>query len=117
MRGSKYRNIRTNGSASKKEAKRKLVLEQMERNGEIEDLQCQVTFELIPVQREPDMVGPRGGIKKGKVIAHSCKYIADFVYKKDGKMVVEDTKGFRTEGYGIKKKLMLWRYGIQIKET
>jgi len=114
---SKYHNIRVGKSASKREAKRKIALEQMERDGEISDLRCQVPFELIPVQREPDTIGPRGGVRKGKVIAHSCKYVADFVYTQNGEMVVEDSKGFRTEGYGIKKKLMLWRYGIRIKET
>ena len=35
----------------------------------------------------------------------------------NGKKVVEDVKGKRTEVYKIKKKLMLWRHGIKIKET
>ena len=29
---------------------------------------------------------------------------------------MEDTKGFRTEAYKIKRKLMLERYGIRIRE-
>lgn len=112
----KYRNIRTNGSDSKREAKRKAELEFMQRAGEISHLQCQVPFELIPAQYEPDSVGPRGGVIKGKCLEHSCKYIADFVYMKDGKQVVEDTKGFRTPDYIIKRKLMLWVHGIMIAE-
>jgi hypothetical protein len=44
-------------------------------------------------------------------------YIADFVYQEDGKLVVEDVKGHRTEVYKLKKKLMLWVHGIRIKET
>lgn len=112
----KYGNIRTNGSDSKREAKRKWELEMMQRAGQISDLQCQVPFELIPAQYEPDTTGPRGGVKKGKCIEHSCKYIADFVYTKDGQKVVEDTKGFLTPDYVIKRKLMLWRYGIRIRE-
>lgn len=33
------------------------------------------------------------------------------------KTVVEDVKGFRTKEYVIKRKLMLWRYGIRIREV
>jgi hypothetical protein len=75
-----------------------------------------VEFELIPAQREPDTVGVRGGVKRGKVIEQAVKYVADFVYEENGKLIVEDTKGFRTKDYIIKRKLMLWVHGIQIKE-
>ena len=45
-------------------------------------------------------------------------YIADFVYRdKDGNEVVEDVKGVRTRVYVIKRKLMLWRHGIRIREV
>ena len=44
-------------------------------------------------------------------------YVADFVYEDNGDTVVEDTKGMRTKEYVIKRKLMLYRYGIRIKET
>lgn len=84
--------------------------------GGITELKRQVEFELIPTQREPDAVGVRGGIKKGKVIEQKCSYIADFVYYEDGKKVVEDTKGFKTKDYVIKRKLMLWVHGIRIRE-
>lgn len=47
---------------------------------------------------------------------NECAYIADFVYTQDGSEIVEDTKGTRTAVYRIKRKLMLERYGIQIKE-
>jgi hypothetical protein len=43
--------------------------------------------------------------------------VADFTYMEDGKLVVEDCKGFKTDVYKIKKKLMLWVHGIRIKET
>ena len=121
MRYSKYRNVRTNGSDSKKEAKRKQELQMMERAGKIQDLQYQVEFELIPTQREPDTVGPKGGVKRGKCIEHACKYVADFVYTQNGEKIVEDVKGYRDGSayaiFSIKRKLMLWRYGIRIKET
>ena len=101
---------------SKKEARRHAVLLDMERAGEITDLQQQVKFVLIPAQREPDTTGKRGGVKKGKLIERECAYVADFVYNKNGKRVVEDTKGVRTKDYIIKRKLMLWVHGIRINE-
>lgn len=121
MRYSKYKNVKTNGSDSKKEEKRKQELQMLERAGKIQDLQYQVEFELIPVQRDPDIVGPRGGVKRGKCIEHACKYVADFVYVQNGEKVVEDVKGYRGGAayaiFKIKRKLMLWLYGIRIKET
>lgn len=101
---------------SRKEASRAAELSLLERAGKITDLQTQVKFVLIPTQREPDTVGKRGGIKRGKVIEKECSYYADFVYKENGETVVEDTKGFRTTDYIIKRKLLLYIYGIRIKE-
>ena len=91
---------------SMKEYRRFKELSLLERAGAIQNLQRQVEFELIPSQRI-----------NGKVAERPCKYVADFVYQQDGKKVVEDTKGFRTKDYIIKRKLMLWVHGIQIKEV
>lgn len=102
---------------SQKELRRWNELKMLERAGVISGLQRQVKFELIPVQREPDIIGRRGGHRPGKLIYKSCSYVADFVYTEDGKTVVEDTKGLRTKEYIIKRKLMLWVHGIQIRET
>lgn len=117
----KYRNKKVvrNGITydSQKEANRHAVLKLLERSGKIRDLQRQVKFVLIPAQYEPDTVGKRGGVKKGKLIERECSYIADFVYEENGKKAVEDTKGFRTADYKIKRKLMLFMHGIKIKET
>lgn len=45
-------------------------------------------------------------------------YAADFVYiDKDGHAVVEDAKGAKTQQYIIRRKLMLRKYGIEIKEV
>jgi hypothetical protein len=102
---------------SKKEAKRYTELHLLETAGAISDLQMQVKFVLIPAQREPDSVGARGGLKKGKVIEREVVYIADFVYKNSsGETVVEDTKGFRTTDYILKRKMMLFFHGIRIVE-
>jgi hypothetical protein len=90
---------------SVKEYRRWCELSLLERAGTIQNLKRQVKFELIPSQRID-----------GKVIERSCTYIADFVYTENGKMVVEDTKGFRTTDYIIKRKLLLWVHGIRIQE-
>lgn len=87
---------------SKREFIRWCELRIMERAGLISELRRQVKFELIPKQD-----GER-----------ACNYVADFVYRdKDGKTVVEDCKGMRTEAYKIKRKLFQWRYDMKIKET
>ena len=101
---------------SKKEAKRFQELSLLEKAGAIKNLQRQVKYVLIPAQREPDAIGKRGGPIKGKLLERECTYIADFVYQEDGQTVVEDTKGFRTKDYIIKRKLMLHEHGIKIKE-
>lgn len=102
---------------SMKECKRYYELLLLAKAGAIQDLKRQVKFVLIPAQREPDKVGVRGGIIKGKVIEYECSYVADFVYTENGKTIVEDTKGFKTPEYKIKKKLLLYVHGIRIKET
>lgn len=114
----KYRNVKRNGYDSKKEAKRAWELELQQRAGMITDLRKQVKYVLIPTQREPPTVGPRGGIKQGRLLEEQCAYYADFVYKnKDGVEIVEDCKGMRTKDYIIKRKLMLYIHGIRIYET
>lgn len=107
---------------SRKEAVRYQELKLLERAGKISDLRLQVKFRLIPEQRELNNEiyakgKKKGCFKPGKLIERECSYIADFVYAQNGNYVVEDTKGFRTEAYKIKRKLMLYNYGIQIKEV
>lgn len=106
---------------SVKEARRNAELQLLAAAGEIRDLQRQVRFELIPAQREPDTVGPRGGVHPGKVIEQAVYYVADFVYKDaDGQTVVEDVKGYKDGSayriFSIKRKLYLQKYGIRIRE-
>lgn len=104
--------------ASKREARRYQDLRLLAKAGEITDLRMQVKYQLIPAQREPDTIGPKGGRKPGKLIEHEVSYVADFVYKdKDGNEIVEDTKGFRTKDYVIKRKLALYLLGIRIREV
>lgn len=90
---------------SVKEYHRWGCLRLMERAGVISDLKRQVRFELIP----------RIGEER------ACNYIADFTYLENGKLVVEDVKGYKKgaayELFVIKRKLMLWIHGIKIREV
>lgn len=85
---------------SQKEAARYRELNALERGKLIRDLELQPRFAL-------DVNG-----------IHICNYFADFKYfDNDRKVdVVEDTKGFRTETYKIKKRLMLAIHGIEVEE-
>ena len=107
---------------SKKEARRYQELLLLQKAGEIYMLERQKVYELLPAQREPDTVGKRGCVIKGKLLERAVEYVADFVYTdKNGKTVVEDVKGFREGGayavFVLKRKLMLYRYGIKIIEV
>lgn len=126
MSKSKYRNRKVSVDGitfdSRKEAQRYRELKLLLLAGEIIGLQMQVPFELVPAQYEETGAvyskGPRKGQpKQGKCIEKSVVYIADFVYWQDGKRIVEDTKGVRTTDYIIKRKLMLHKYGIRIREV
>ena len=111
---------------STKEGRRYCELKLLLRAGQIAELELQKVFELIPAQYETfERYGKTGKrLQDGKrCIEKSCVYKADFAYKdKDGRQVVEDVKGYRdpaSAGYAkfiIKRKLLLWRYGIRIKE-
>lgn len=126
MGKSKYGNRKTavDGISfdSKKEASRYRELLLLERAGKIGNLRRKVKYVLIPAQYEnPDSPTKSG---RGKCLERECSYVADFVY--DVPMepetpemieIVEDTKGFRTEAYKIKRKMMLFMHGIRIKEV
>ena len=122
----KYKNktMSVNGLTfqSIKEGKRYMHLLEKQRNGEISSLQTQVKYVLIHSQYEfYERYGKKGQrLKDGRrLVERECFYIADFVYidNRTGKTVVEDTKGFKTKDYAIKRKLMLFIHGIKIKEV
>lgn len=94
---------------SKREFYRYQELKLLENAGKIKDIRRQVKFVLIPSQKDD----------RGKIIERECSYKADFVYFdiEENREVVEDTKGFRTKDYIIKRKLMLDKYGIRIVEV
>lgn len=105
---SKYKNRKVETADGKfdsvKEYRRWVELKALERSGRISDLRRQVSYTLVASQ----------ATSSGR--ERPVKYIADFVYEKDGKTVVEDTKGVKTPEYVIKRKLMLYFYGIEIQE-
>ena len=100
---SKYRNRKTAVDgivfASAKEARRYQDLELMQHAGQISELRRQVPFPIYI---------------KGNLI---CLWLADFSYMQNLRHVVEDCKGFKTEIYRLKKKLVEAEYGIRILET
>lgn len=117
----KYRNQKCSYDGmtfdSKHERDRYCELRLLQKAEKISDLRCQVSFRLVPEQRGPDTLGPRGGRRRGRVLEKAVDYVADFVYVKDGQTVVEDAKGVRTKDYIIKRKLMLWLHGIRVQEV
>ena len=110
---------------SRKEANRYHELLILERAGVIRDLKTQERFVLIPAQYERVetgeyyKTGANKGLPKAKEVCveKAVTYVADFTYLENGKTVVEDTKGFKTKEYIIKRKLMLYKYGIKVKEV
>lgn len=104
---------------SKKELNRYFELQLLQKGNAISNLQRQVEFELIPNQYQTiDRTLKSGKIKQEqKLLERKCSYIADFVYvDNNGNTIVEDVKGIRTKEYVIKRKLMLFKYGIKIVE-
>lgn len=86
---------------SRREYRRYCELKLLERAGKISALRRQVKYEIFPKQ----------------VGESALNYIADFVYIEDGKEVVEDCKGYKTDLYIAKRKAMLFLKGIRIRET
>ena len=57
--------------------------------------------------------------KRVELVERAVSYVDDFTYvdKRTGEFIVEDTKGLKTKDYIIKRKLMLYHYGIRIREV
>lgn len=103
-RYSKYGAVKTTYDGitfdSKLEANRYLELKALESKGFISGLELQKEFELQPKFRD----------NQGK-LQRPIKYIADFVYyDEEGNYIAEDTKGFETPEFKIKKKMFLFKY-------
>ena len=108
----KYRNEKVTVDGinfdSKLEARRYYELKLLERAKEIKNLRRQVEFELQPSY-----------IKNNKTI-RAINYVADFVYYDSiqRRTIIEDTKGFKTDIYKLKKKIFEYKYpDLEIKEV
>lgn len=105
MSYSKYRAIKTTVDGitfdSRKEAQRWCTLNLLQRAGEIRELKRQVPFILF--EKSP--------------YGREIKYVADFTYYEGDKFVVEDCKGYRTDTYRLKRRILAEKYGYVIKET
>ena len=91
---------------SKKEAKYYLELKILKKAGEIKDFELQPEFVLL----EPE---------KDRVTGRGIRYRADFkIINNDDSEEIVDVKGFKTNIYKIKKKLLLAKYPeIDFKEA
>lgn len=97
----KYHNKKTviNGITfdSKKECNRFLELSILQKAGEISGLERQKKFEVVPKTKEE----------------RASYYVADFVYIKNGRAVIEDVKSAITKRnpvYILKRKLVKYLY-------
>lgn len=110
---SKYRAVRTDVDGikfdSKKEAKRYEELKLLEKAHKIYNLERQYSYELQPKFTY-----------KGKVV-RAITYVADFHYVDEyGHVIVEDVKSAITKKnpvYILKKKMLLYKWGVEIKEV
>ena len=106
---------------------RYVFLSNRQKEGEISGLRRQVEYLLIPAQYGTEIKHLKTKDKEVRVLLERpCSYIADFVYERNGKTIVEDCKGedkkykgkrfsTQTADFKIKKKLMLYIHNIQIK--
>lgn len=101
---------------SMKEFRRFNELALLEKAGAIKDLETQVKFVLLPAQYER-IFDKKTKRWKDVCIERECAYYADFTYEENGERIVEDTKGFKTPEYRIKRKLMYYIHGIRIREV
>ncbi len=93
---------------SKKEARRFDDLCAMLHAGEIRNLKLQPQFTLQEAYTTTE------GVR-----VWAIRYQADFSYRQDGRLVVEDVKSraTKTRVYEMKKKLMREKFGIEIQEV
>lgn len=111
---SKYHNkkVEYNGMKfdSKKEMAYYMKLKLLEKAGEIKNVERQIEYELIPK------------FKVGNKTYRKTSYFADFRYVsvEDDKIHVVDVKSLITaknDVYRLKKKLMAYKYGVEIEEV
>lgn len=118
----KYRNCKVTTQEgitfdSRKEYFEYLRLFQLQQDGQIKNLQRQVKYELVPKQTLNHPVKEK---ERNIKTLSAVTYSADFVYEDlEGNTHVIDTKSpaTKTPVYQVKKKLMKYRYNIEIEEV
>jgi len=84
---------------SQAEARRYGELKLLEYNGDITNL---IIHPLFPMVHDGQKI---------------CDYEADFSYCENGELIIEDTKGFLTDVYKLKRKMMKIFHHVDIFET
>jgi hypothetical protein len=92
---------------SRAEAARYLDLCALQRAGRISGLTLQVPFVLAQSVRY-------AAAKRAKP---ALRYVADFVYCENGRIVVEDVKGVQTDVFRVKQHLMMSVHGVDVRIT
>lgn len=106
---------------SKKESQRWIVLKEAESKGIISNLKRQVKFELIPPIVEQEEIKLKTKTKiVDRVVQREIYYKCDFLYEKNGELIIEDVKASPKVAsldkvFLLKEKLFRWKYGKQIK--
>ena len=96
---------------SKGEHDRYIELKLLEQAGQISNLECHPSYEVLPKQETPE----------GKQNFRPVVYTPDFRYRdKEGKEVVEEVKSEYTryeKDYVIRRKLLFYTQGIYVEEV
>lgn len=124
-KGNKYGNKKVEYDGlkfdSKKEKDRYIFLKAQEMLGNIQDLQLQVKYELIPAIKEEyvEHLKTKDRVKT-RTVQLAITYTCDFQYYKNGELVIEDVKSspkMLAKEYVLKKKILFALKGLKITEV
>ena len=124
-KGNKYGNKKVEYDGlkfdSKKEKDRYIFLKSQEMLGNIQDLQLQVKYELIPAIKEEyvEHLKTKDRVKT-RTVQLAITYTCDFQYYKNGELIIEDVKSspkMLAKEYVLKKKILFALKGLKITEV
>lgn len=126
-KGNKYGNkkVEYNGLKfdSKKEKDRYIFLKEQEKLGNIQDLQLQVKYELIPAIKEEyvEHLKTKDRVRT-RTVQLAITYTCDFQYYKNGELITEDVKASPKsasldKSFILKEKIFRWKFGRPIKRV
>ena len=110
---------------STKEAARYGELKLLLKAGDARQLRLQPRYALIPLTGDPRGLRDVNAATWTMKVLPVAYYVADFEYEESDRgyggikwsLVVEDSKGVKTEVYKLKKRWFEAQYGIRIRET